>query len=141
MPLLFHLLEKRTVLFAALFATVGFVVTAQVLPGSEWGPVELNGETFSPEADIFLRFEDDGRYFGNGGCNTFRGRFVTNEDAILFSPAATTMMACPDTISGQEFQFLKTLATIRLFERDGLTLDLSNADGEVVLRFTQRDAD
>ncbi len=130
-----------TVLLTALFATVVSHASAQALPGSEWGPVQLKGEDFSPEADIFLRFEDDGRYFGNGGCNTFRGRFVTNQDAILFGPSATTMMACPEEISQQEFEFLQTLATVRLFERDGLMLSLSDAEGEVVLRFNQRDAD
>lgn len=128
-------------LCTAVFAAFGASADAQALPGSEWGPVELNAETFTPEADIFLRFEDDGRYFGNGGCNTFRGRFVTNEDAILFSPAATTMMACPDRISRQEFEFLQALGTVRLFQRDGLTLLLSDAEGEVVLRLDQRDAD
>jgi heat shock protein HslJ len=51
------------------------------------------------------------------------------------------MMACPDRISRQEFEFLQALGTVRLFQRDGLTLLLSDAEGEVVLRLDQRDAD
>jgi len=120
---------------------VGTSVSAEMLPGSEWGPAELNGESFTPVADIFLQFDADGQYFGSGGCNRFSGSFVTNEDAILFSPAAMTRMACPPDISQQEFDFTMALMSARLFERDGIDLALSNAEGDVVLRMIQRDAD
>lgn len=119
----------------------GMAASAERLPGSEWGPTELNGEGFTPVSEIFLQFEQDGRVFGHGGCNTFRGSFVTNEDAILFSPVAMTQMACPPEISQQEFDFTAALMTVRLFERDGISLMLSNSEGDVVLRMTQRDAD
>ncbi len=114
---------------------------AENLPGSEWEPTELMSEAFDPVAEIFLRFENDGRYFGNGGCNTFRGAFVTNGSAVLLGPAGATMMACPEDISSQEFEFLKALMTVREFERDGTTLALMDAAGEAVLKLTQRDAD
>ena len=123
----------------ALFWGTGMI--AENLPGSEWGPIEVNAESFSPVKDIFLRFEQDGRYFGNGGCNTFRGYFVTNEDAILLGPAATTMMACPEEISTQEFTFLQALMSVRSFERNGTMLTLKNAAEDEVLKLRQRDAD
>jgi heat shock protein HslJ len=114
---------------------------ADPLPGSEWEPVSLRAEPFAPAAEIFLRFEGDGRFFGNGGCNTFRGAFVTNGDAILFSPAASTMMACPEPILGEEHSFLRALDTVRGFERDGTRLVLRDAAGAEVLELRQRDAD
>jgi heat shock protein HslJ len=135
-------LHKLARLGLALFALAMPVhLSAEMLPGSEWGPVEVNGAAFEPLEDIFVQFELDGEVFGSGGCNMFRTRFVINGDAILFGPAAATMKACPEEISQQEFAFLRALDSARLFERDGLTLTLSNAAGEVVMRLTQRDAD
>ena len=114
---------------------------SEPLPGSEWEPVELAAEPFAPAGEIFLRFESDGRFFGNGGCNSFPGAFVTNGTSILFGPAAATMMACPDELMTQEHQFLTTLDGVRFFERDGTELALADAEGTVVLRLRQRDAD
>lgn len=116
-------------------------VAAENLPGSEWQPVTLIGESFEPLKEIFIQFDQDGRYFGHGGCNTFRGRFVTNDDAILFGPAAVTMMACPGEISEQEFAFIQALSAARLFNRDGTRLELTSSDGAALLELTQRDAD
>ncbi|MEM9575743.1 MAG: META domain-containing protein [Pseudomonadota bacterium] len=128
-------------LIAFCAVTGGGLAQAENLPGSEWEPTELGSETFHPVAEIFLRFGPDSRYFGNGGCNMFRGAFVTNGSAILLGPAAATMMACPDDISRQEFAFLDALMTVREFERAGATLMLMNATGDKVLALRQRDAD
>ena len=131
-------LGPSTVMAAALAS--GALATER-LPGSEWAPVELGGETFEPIADIFLRFEQDGRYFGNGGCNTIRGMYVTNGTAILLGPAAATMMACPEDISKQEFAFIEALMTVRDHSRDGTELTLMDNAGTVVMKLEQRDAD
>jgi len=125
---------------AALICSAG-AAACENLPGSEWEPVRMNGETFAPAAEIFLRFEQDGRYVGNGGCNSFRGAFVTNGDALLLSPAATTRMMCEETVSRQEFEFLQLLMSARGFRRDGPVLVLNDATGTPVLDLRQRDAD
>ena len=117
------------------------MVSAEMLPGSEWSPTAMNEEVFEAQAEVFLRFEQNGRYFGNGGCNSFRGSFVTNDEAILFSPAAATMMACPEPIAKQEFAFLQALMSVRGFEREGIELSLFDAEGTAVLKMQQRDAD
>jgi heat shock protein HslJ len=116
-------------------------VLADPLPGSEWSPVEIDTQPFESQTDVFIRFEQDGRFFGNGGCNTFRGKYLVNGAAILFGPAAATMMVCPGDISQKETWFLQSLDTIRAFERDGIDLTLTNAAGEIVIRLRQRDAD
>lgn len=117
------------------------VAGAEMLPGSEWEPIALNGEAFEPQAEIFIRLEKDAIYVGNGGCNSFRGAFVTNGDAILFSPAAVTRMACPEPIARQEDDFLAAVGSARFFERDGTQLVLSSDNRTEVLELRQRDAD
>ena len=128
-----------TILLATLM--LASAASAEMLPGSEWGPVEISGEAFEPVADIFVRLEQDGRFFGNDGCNSIRGQFVTNGDAILFGPAAATMMACPETIMTQAREFVDALMGARLYERNATELVLSDTEGGVLLRLIQRDAD
>ena len=137
-------MQLKTVFRAALVAgamTAAGTATAQTLAGSEWSPVELAGAPFDPMQDIFVRFEADGRVFGHGGCNSFRSRYVTNGEAILMGPPATTMMACPERVAKQEFMFLQALEKVRHFTREGTTLTLSGADETSVMRLQQRDAD
>ena len=46
---------------------------AERLPGSEWSPVTLDGDPFVVEAEVFIGFESDGAYVGNGGRNDADG--------------------------------------------------------------------
>lgn len=128
-----------SILSAVVF--LGSSVNAEVLPGSEWVPIELSGKVFEPTSEIFVRFEQDGRFFGNDGCNSISGAFVTYGDAILFGPAAATMMACPEEIMKEGRSFVSALMAARLYERDHTALALSDAEGAVLLRMSQRDAD
>lgn len=130
----------KNVAAAALLALSG-TAQADMLPGSEWEPTEIQTQAVETDRDVFVRFDQDGRYFGNGGCNNMRGLFVTNGDAILFGPAAATMMACPDEIAKLEFTFLQTLGAARQFARSGTDLTLSDAQGGVIMRLRQRDWD
>lgn len=130
----------KNVSVAILLALTG-TAQAEMLPGSEWEPTEMQAQPFESARDVFIRFEQDGRYFGNGGCNSIRGQFVTNGDAILLGPAAATMMACPGDTMKQEFDFLQTLSAVRQFDRSGIDLTLSDAEGRVVMRLRQRDWD
>ncbi len=125
----------------ALSLLAAFPSRAEPLPGSEWAPGELSGAPVPPETDVFIRFDAEGLYFGNGGCNTFRGRYVTQSDAILLGPAAATMMACAEPVARRESDFMQALSTARFFTRDGASLTLSDADGTPVLTMDQRDRD
>ena len=114
---------------------------ADPLAGSAWEPVEIDAEAFATAGDAFVRFEQEGAVFGNGGCNNFRGRYLVNGEAILFGPLATTRMACPDDIGQKEFLFLQTLDKARGFARAETALTLSDAAGAVIMRLRQRDPD
>ncbi len=134
---------RRITTSMLLMAALGIAtqVSAENLAGSEWQPSWIDGAAYTPIQETFLRFEAEGRYFGNGGCNSIRGAFVTNDTAILLGPAAATMMACPKEIAAQEFAFINALMSTRMFLRDGTDLTFKNSDGDTVLMLTQRDAD
>lgn len=114
-------------------------LAAQTLTGSEWGPTDISGTSIESTGDVFVRFEQDGTFVGNGGCNSFRGRYVTNGDAILFGPSAATMKLCEETVSATETLFFQSLAQARIFLRNGSELGLSDADGNAVIRLSLRD--
>jgi len=122
-------------------ASVPTFAAAQTLPGSAWVPYELHGLPFEPTSETFIGFEQDGQFFGKGGCNSMRGSFATNQGAILFGAAAMTRMACPDDVNRLEFAFARALSAVRFFERSDTDLVLKDGGGIVIMRLSLQDAE
>jgi heat shock protein HslJ len=77
-------------------------------------------------------FAPDGSVSGSAGCNTYRGAFTTENDALSIGPLATTRMACPEPILEQEGQFLAALeATSQFAIQADQRLTLRDADGSI----------
>ncbi|HEX5828302.1 MAG TPA: META domain-containing protein [Candidatus Limnocylindrales bacterium] len=74
---------------------------------------------------------------GFAGCNTFDGSYGTNGDLIRVSPLATTQMACAPGIMTQEAALLEALQGASRVEARGSTVDLTNRDGQLVLRLAR----
>lgn len=132
--------QIKTILKLTAFVCFAGQVLAQGLPDTEWQPVEVDYGLTEAPSEAFIRFERDGRFIGYSGCNTMRGSFVTNGDAILMSPAAMTMMACPDNVGQQEFVFTRALSRARFYSLEGSDLTLTDGGGILVMRLAQRDA-
>lgn len=98
------------------------------------GPVfmarTIEGEPVSEEVRSSLRFEAEGRVFGNAGCNSFRGTYEIDGSSISFGPLAATKMMCPPDVMEQETAFLQALERVRSFgfDDDGF-LQLAAEDG------------
>ena len=120
---------------SAIFLCAG--AEAQGLNATTWRLVEIGGDRFAIDQETpLLTFEPDGNVSGDGGCNRFKGRFVTNGSAILLSPLAATMMLCEEAVSDMEARFLAALQEAREFEIDENTLVLRSAAGETVASLT-----
>lgn len=103
-----------------------------------WKLVELNGnpvETNEGQREAFLILkEEDLRAHGNNGCNTFNGNFELKEgDRITFSKMATTLMACMDMETEQ--QFMKVLEMADNYNLTESTLILNKARMAPLARF------
>ncbi|MCX7349650.1 MAG: META domain-containing protein, partial [Alphaproteobacteria bacterium] len=85
----------------------------------------------------FLRF-DGGRVGGQGGCNRFGARYEMDGDRLSFSPLMATRMACRPDIMEAEQAFFDMLGKVRGVKLDGDTLELTDAQGKVLARFTRR---
>jgi heat shock protein HslJ len=70
------------------------------------------------EPPVTLTFAPDG-LAGTGGCNTFGGRFVFENDTLAIADVVSTLMACADEAVGQqETVFLTALNTVTNFSFD-----------------------
>ena len=101
------------------------------LAGGEW---VLDGSGSKPPV---LRFEA-GRVSGSGGCNRFGGSYESSGDALTFSPLAATRMACAPDVMQAEQNFFAMLDRVRAMKLEGDALELRDASGATLARFTRR---
>ena len=72
------------------------------------------------------------RFSGNGGCNSFNGKFESEGNNIKFGPAATTRMMCP---GNYESEFLTALSNADSFKIENSRLYLmQNGKGVMVFK-------
>jgi len=111
--------------------------SADLLDGA-WTVTEVAGAALPGDAGVTLVMDAAlGRVFGKGGCNNYNAGFTLTGAGLSFSPAATTMMACPEDQMAREQAFHQALASVDGFDigADG-GLDL-RAAGAVVIRATR----
>lgn len=101
------------------------------LKKSKWRLVKLKGKTIQKNKDtkkeFGINFNPDGRFSAFAGCNNMMGSYKLKEEVsrIEFSKVASTMMACPDMITEQEFAAV--LEMVDNYNFDGKTLKLNKA--------------
>lgn len=64
----------------------------------EWTVWTVDGKKVTGEERPYINFSNtEHRFYGNNGCNTLNGAFLTGAGkSILFSEMISTMMTCPD---------------------------------------------
>ncbi|RBA28040.1 META domain-containing protein [Flavobacterium tibetense] len=101
------------------------------LKNSKWRLVKLNGKTIQKSKDAKreygITFNTDGRFSAFAGCNNMAGSYELREEVsrVVFSKVASTMMACEDMLTEQEFA--KVLEIVDNYNFDGKTLKLNKA--------------
>ncbi len=106
------------------------------LAGTEWILTTLNGKDVDPAIGSSLGFDEEGNAHGNGGCNRFRGGVTVKGDTLKFGNLASTMMACEEAKSQQEFAFHEALGKTATFRIDAGDLVLLDGQGNVVGKLT-----
>ncbi|HEX6843711.1 MAG TPA: META domain-containing protein [Actinomycetota bacterium] len=72
---------------------------------------------------------------GSGGCNRLSGDYTLDGAGLSFGPLATTKMACPDDVMGQEQAVLAALGDVAGWSVEGDRLALIDADGALLLGY------
>ncbi|MFI5225623.1 MAG: META domain-containing protein [Candidatus Limnocylindrales bacterium] len=75
------------------------------------------------------------RVAGSSGCNQYTAAYTTNGATITISPAAGTMMACPDPQMEVETTYLAALAQAATFTATATDLTMYAADGSTLLKY------
>lgn len=74
---------------------------------TKWKLVELNGKPIKNNSnkEMFIQLDKESRYAAFAGCNNMMGQFELKEDVmrIKFTKGASTMIACLDMTTEQEF--------------------------------------
>ncbi|MFN3757475.1 MAG: copper resistance protein NlpE N-terminal domain-containing protein, partial [Flavobacterium sp.] len=107
--------------------------------GTKWKLVELNGKPIAKKdanaKEHFLQLNKENRFAAYAGCNNMMGSYELKEDAlrIKFSKVASTMMACDDMNTEQEFA--KVLETVDNYSLADGKLSLNKARMAPLARF------
>ncbi len=109
----------------AILAELRRVSAAEALAGV-WVMTDIGGEGVPASVSSRLKFDEDGKVSGHGGCNTFFGSVSYGEETLKFGPIGGTRMACGETVDGQELRFKGALLMTRRWSFD--------IDGELVLK-------
>ncbi len=112
---------------------------ASGLAGSEWG-------TEKP-LEQFIKFGDDGKLNGFGGCNNMFGSYHEKKSAthttglLKIGPLASTKKACSQDVMKAEFDFITKLERVTSYQRSSHHLELKDKSSKVILRLRWRDFD
>jgi len=99
----------------------------------------VNGQAVElGEAQLTLQFEEGGAMNGQGGCNSFSGKYEANLNGEMhFGDIAATLMACDNMqIETAYFQGLNSVERFQTENIDG-KLILSSTDGKTNLVFVK----
>jgi heat shock protein HslJ len=107
------------------------------LAGTAWVLTSLNGSPALEGATVTLQFGADGTASGTDGCNRYSTTFTEDGASLTFTPAAGTMMMCPEPegVMEQASAFAAALAATTNFSVNQSQLALL-AGNQIVATFT-----
>lgn len=102
------------------------------LPGDLIYPDNILGD-WDIEGGGTLFFEAE-KFSASAGCNTLFGSFTVEENRIIFSMLASTLIGCPEPEGSREQELAALLDSARLtYEIEGNQARLLNSENKVVL--------
>jgi heat shock protein HslJ len=112
-------------------------LSVEMLVGSDWLAEVIDGVPVVNAPQPRLRWLDESRISGSGGCNQFVGRSNLAFDRMILGPLAATRMACVAAPQGQEDKFFKALELTRRARLSEGGLVLSDDGGKTLLRLVR----
>jgi heat shock protein HslJ len=103
------------------------------LDGTEWGLVEMNGESIPEDVEITIAFSE-GQISGQSACNRYFAGYEQEGNTLTFEPAGNSNMYC-EGLMDFEADYLQTLSEVKSFESSADTMTLKNESGEAILVF------
>ena len=114
----------------------------EVITQKYWKLIEVNGnpvemDVFMGREPFIILREEDSRFHGTGGCNTFNGSYELNvaTNQISFSQMMSTQMACPNMQIDSELARALEATDNYTMSADGANLSLNRARMAPLARF------
>ena len=113
--------------------------------GRYWTLIELNGRSIQPADELkrgpnMILNASEKRVNGNGGCNSFFGRYeLQGDNGITFSKIGSTKKACQNDFMQIEQQFFQAFEMTNKFKFRKDTLFLTKADMSPLAKFIVSD--
>jgi heat shock protein HslJ len=101
---------------------------------NKWRLIELNGKSIESK-EMFIKLNNEEGYIAFAGCNNMMGsvEFKDEKSLIKFTKVASTMMACPDMTTEQEFA--EMLEKVDNYSLNGNSLSFNRARMATLARF------
>ncbi|MEK1906874.1 MAG: META domain-containing protein [Pseudomonas sp.] len=101
------------------------------LTGCAADPVQLESEkTYQVEwigerplidnSHLTITLGEDGRAYGNAGCNHWFASYTREDDKLVFGAAGSTRKMCAPALMEQEQRFLAALGTVQRWDVSGI---------------------
>ncbi len=109
---------KRALTISLLAAgLVGCATSAPQLETEHTYQVEWIGERpLIDRSHLTITFSDDGRAYGNAGCNHWFAGYQLDGDKLSFSAAGSTRKMCAEALMEQEVRFLDSLGQVQRWD-------------------------
>lgn len=100
----------------------------------EWRVLSINNRAVLRNTPLSLRFGDNGRASGQGGCNQFSAPFTQQGNNLKLGPTMSTLRACTPDIDRQESAYFAALGQVSRFKQSDSQLELLNEQGQSLIR-------
>ena len=111
-------------------SSAGFAFT-----GMDWQLITINETVVDSDAGLSIRFEDDGKISGHGGCNSFFSSYTLSESTIDIGPVGATRMACPEPQMQLERLYFEALENAAAIEVRGSRMRLADRENNTLAVF------
>lgn len=111
-----------------------------VITGIDWHPVSIGDDPVDVNTLLTLRFENDGKISGHGGCNRFFASYESTESGIKIGPVGSTRMACPEPQMSLEQRLFEVLDNTSAIEMRDARLYLVDQAGTTLAVFVDATA-
>jgi heat shock protein HslJ len=126
----------------------GCLISGSTTPPSglttpEWHLLSYRGDDGSDIpaiGDVTLRFNPDGTFNGNSGCNQYSASYSVEGELLTIGPIASTERYCqaPEGVMAEEHEYLTRLSNTTRYHVSDNNLVLSYYDVEKLLVFVKR---
>lgn len=113
---------------------IGCAATAPQLETEHSYKVEWIGERpLIDRSHLTITLGDDGRAYGNAGCNHWFAGYQLDGDKLSFSAAGSTRKMCAEALMEQEARFLDSLSKVQRWDFNDIgQLQLWPANGKPI---------